>query len=171
MNRIILLLTALLLFNYCTLQTPRKKGIDIQVNILKKLTLNEIKYSKDTLGKAYYSLSIDIFNNTDSIMYFWTMSCSWEVNWFFNTESLHIFVGDCNFNSPIIKQIESGKKLTYKSIVCVNENLDIIKELKVGFLLIHKNEMSGGDDIYKVLRRKLNRQQDIIWSDPFKIDK
>jgi hypothetical protein len=44
-------------------------------------------------------------------------------------------------------------------------------EARLGFILIRKNETSGGSDFNKVLEHKYKERKDIIWSKPFKIIK
>ena len=155
----------ILLFSNCN--RFKKDNLEIQVNITEKLSSNKFKQYNGT----FYSVRIDLINNTDSVIYFWTLSCSWEDNWLSSTKALYLLGRVCDSNSPILRQIEPGKKFTFNGTIRVKEKLDRTDELKLGFILISKNEMSDGDDLDKILTLKYNKQKDIIWSTPFKIDK
>lgn len=167
MNRIILLIGICVLFTCCTLQKTRKKNIDIEVNIIEKLDYKIFQH----LEGPVYSINIDLFNNTDSVVYFWAMSCSWEMNWRSSTKAFYLISLGCDSNSPILNQIEPGKKFTYKGIACVNENLTDKSDVRLGFLLIKKNDFTRGSDFLKVLASKFKEPKNIIWSEPIKFDK
>ena len=168
MKRIILFLGVFLVFSYCTVPKSKKSNINIQVKIGEKLNSAKFKQEGD-----FYIVDIDLCNNTDSVISFWSMSCSWEENWLSNNNALNLYNQGCDNNSPIIKQIEPDKKLTFKGVVHVYEDIKDIKrsEVKLGFILIKKNETSNGSDFRKILISKLKERKDIIWSEPFKIDK
>ena len=157
------------LFNCCALQKPRKKNLDIEVHIIEKLNYKIFQH----LEGSIYSVNIDLFNNTDSVVFFWANSCNWEVNWRSITKAFYLIPSECDSNGPILNQIEPGKKFTYKGIACVNKNLMDKSDVRLGFILIKKNECS----IYslmsftKLLTSKYDEQKDIIWSEPIKLDK
>ena len=188
MNRIYIVLGIfLVLFTRCTSPKPKESTLKVPVNVTKQLNSDKPKDSilkvqvrainksnsvqfKDVKG-VFYSINIDLINNTDSIIQFWIMSCSWDDNFIFNTVKVHLLGWDCNKNSPEICQIAPGQIKTYNVILCIRNNSVIKnhKDVKLGFVLIKKEENLGGGDFDRLLHDKIKREKDIIWSNAFKI--
>jgi len=147
----------------------KEPNMKVQINIKSKLNAKKIKEQKDT----YYSINIDLVNNTDSIARFWIMSCSWQDNWIFNRNTVFFYIQGCDKNYPTIKQIEPGQKLTYNGIIQCKNNAKLNKEtdIRLGFVLIKEHDVLKISDFKDVLINKIKKQKDIIWSEPFKIGK
>jgi hypothetical protein len=191
MNRIFIILSLfLVLFTRCTSPNPKESTLKVPVNVTKHLNTDNPKDStlkvqvrvinklnsdqfKDINGVVFYSINIDLINNTDSIIHFWIYSNDWVLDWIFNTHKMYLSMkeGRGEKNVPVLKQIEPGNKITYHGILCI-ENTSVIKnhsDLRLGFVLIKKEETSGNGDFHTVLRDKIKKKKDIIWSDAFKI--
>ena len=188
MNRIYIVLGIfLVLFTRCTSPKPKESTLKVPVNVTKLLNSDKPKDSilkvqvrainksnsvqfKDVKG-VFYSINIDLINNTDSIIRFWIMKCSWQDNWVSNTDSMHLIDRACDGNFPIHTQIEPGQKITFNGIIVI-ANTSVIKnhnDFRLGFVLIKKGESSGDSDFRRVLRDKIKTKKDIIWSNAFKI--
>ena len=167
MNRIVLL-TVLILVISCSF-IPKKDGkkIDIQINIANKVTSEEF----EKLDGFFYFISINLINYTDSTLYFWSMTCSWEENWVFNNNVIKLYGHACDNNSPCIRMLEPGKSFNFKGIVHIFEDLKYIENngIRLGFVFINKNEISNVSSFREILDFKFKERKDIIWSGPLKI--
>jgi len=168
MKKMFFILSLIVLLNQCILK-PKESNIKIQVKVIDKIDINKFK----DFGCYFYSVDIELCNNTDTLIQFWTMTCSWQDNWISTTDSLRLFNEGCTRNFPKIEQINPRGKMACKSIICVMSSLNYIKKkcIKLGFVLIKKNEISKDSEFAKVLSKKIKERKDIIWSEPFKLDK
>lgn len=168
MNKLLLsfLLTTLLLVN-CSVNRSKESAIVINAGIIEK---PDKDLFKDISG-TFYSLHIEIVNNTDSVFRFWTMSCSWQVNWVFSNENLHLFNYGCDSNYPMIIEILPGNAITYDGIIRIQGELghDTIYNTRLGLICIKEKEVNSLEDFHKVLEEKFNTKQGIIWSSPFRV--
>jgi hypothetical protein len=137
----------------------------VQVKISNKLD-DEFRNKKTT----FYSVNIDLINDTDSTVSFWLMSCSWQDNWIINSDSVRFYYQGCDSNFPELKQILSGQKLTFIGILQVLSPLKtgIEKDFKIGFVEIKQHEYLVNSDFRNVLLAKIKDKKDIIWSKAFK---
>ena len=168
MKKILLVIFVLALFG-CNTHKIKKNGLEVQVKVLNQLDISNYRGAEGVL----YSVKIDLINNTDSVVRFWTMLCSWEDNWLFNFDSIWLYYPGCDKNFPVVKQIEPCQKLTYNSIIEILSDINNLKGkyIKLGFILIKEKEMSDDIDFRPLLHKKRKEKKDIIWSEPFKITK
>jgi hypothetical protein len=180
MNRLFLLILALLIFHNLALCQSTKNTFYIQVNVGEKVI--PIPEYVQPIG-VLDSVSIDLINNTDTTIIFWAMSCAWDINWVFNKKGLELFIGHaCDFNTPYIYKIEPGKKHTFKGLLNVSENITYAKDslFELGLIFIYKNEVpydwdKGNycwDDLpifSTLLSNKKALGLNIICSEPFKL--
>ena len=168
MNRTFLIMCVIIILSSCIANKSPKTGVEIHVRILNKLDPNNFKRKEG----VYYSVSIDLTNNTDTVFNYCTSSCSWENNWIFNMDSIGI-VRDllCDKNDLLVKRINPKQKITY--YVVIHSSLKQIKEneYKLGLILIKENEISNLNEFYEVFYEKFMKKKDIIWSETFKIKK
>ncbi len=168
MKTILVILSIFISFSQCR-STPKIKEpiIKIQVRGIDKIDL--LKFSD--IGCRFYSAEIELVNNTDSILEFWQMICSWQENWIFTSDSLSLFSEGCPKNIPKLEQIQSKEKVVIKTVICSKSTKQSKKEttIKLGFVLIKKQEVSEDMQFYNVLNTKIKQQKDIIWSEPFTI--
>ena len=74
MRKIILLICILSVFITCNFYKKSNK-LDIQISVKEKLSSNKFKHERGT----FYSINIDLYNNTDTTISFWVISCPfWE---------------------------------------------------------------------------------------------
>jgi hypothetical protein len=121
---------------------------------------------------VFYPVKLDLLNNSDSSIYFWTMSCSWQSNWVAEEKSITLFV-ECPKNVPKLVHIEPHGSLTHYGIIHLLDTADLKsrKEYKLGFVLVGKTEVTNEFDFIPALREKIETKKDIYWSNSFKIDK
>jgi hypothetical protein len=167
----LLLITSLMLFiSQCNYNPKFKESfITIHVKVIDKLDASKYRIPSD----LYYSVNIDFKNNTDSIIQFWMMTCSWQNNWIFQSDSIFLYGEKCTTNYPLLHNINPREIKIFKSIICVKDSKKLTEGniLKIGFVLVKENELSEDIDFMKLLRYKIKCQKDIIWSEPFKLDK
>ena len=168
MKKILLVIFVLTLFGCNTKDKPKKTGLEVQVETLNKIDRKDAKNKND----VYYSMCINLINNTDSVFGYWTSTCGWENNFIFNVGSTGI-VWDriCDSNFPVLKKI--GPRNKWPHYVTIHFNLDSVKgkEIKIGFILIKEKEGSESMEFYDLLNDKREKEKDVIWSEPFKITK
>lgn len=75
-----------LLLGCCT--TSKVDGLKSQVIITGRVDPHSIKVDSGN----FYAVKIDLIKDTDSTLYFWTMSCSWQDNWITENKSLLFFI-------------------------------------------------------------------------------
>ncbi len=157
----------MLFFQHCSLH--REESIVIKVKLIEKITYSELDYT-EYQNYSFYSCKIELFNNSDTSFYFWTMTCSWYGNWISSSESFRLFNEDCPKNFAKLYKINPKEKLVYNSVICVKDYSDCLKsENKLGFVHIKKDDIYSYSGFDKVLFMKINENKDIIWSEPFTI--
>lgn len=169
MNRIFLIMCLSILFSCCQTHKAKETNLKVKINIINKLDPNKFKEDSGT----FYSINIELINNTDSIFRFWIMSCTYGSNLIFNMDSIGFYYYPyCTKNIPVIKEIHPKQKLSYNGILWIIGNLKNIKRqnLKLGFILIKENEIYRDIEFWRILHDKINKKKDIIWSDTFKIN-
>ena len=72
---------AIMLLSSCF--SHKSKDIIIQASAIRRI--NSV-FQEINEGE-FYSIKIDLINNTDTIFKFWTMTCSWESNWIFDNNN------------------------------------------------------------------------------------
>lgn len=164
MKKIISLVGTLILFVCCITTEPKEKNLEVRISIIDKLNADKFNGDKG----IFYSIEIDLINNTDTTISFWSMSCDWERNWMPNTNTFYLYPRDCLSNYPHITQVESNKKITFKGIVC----FESIEEpsntnYRLGFTLIRAKEVENISCFNQLLHSKKERKIDLIWSEPF----
>lgn len=126
-------------------------------------------YHKDY--KNTYAISFAVQNNTDSIIKFEIMSCSWESNFIFNIDSVSFIGGYCDSNFPIVVVLKPDEKVTYNGIVVFKQNNgNEIEFIRMGFVLIVGSEQADVDNFDKKLYNGRNNKKDIIWSGEIKLN-
>ncbi len=169
MKKLAYILGAFLLLSNCGTHGSGGENIRIEVSVIGKSDSDRF----NSLEGNFYSVRIDLINNTDSIIRFWTMSCSWEDNWISNAKTIYLFNPGCDSNYPYIVKVESGKTITFMGTVRVCGSIEEAGDsnYKLGFILIREKEVVVDLDFRKVLRSKGEKGLDLIWSEPFKINK
>ncbi len=167
LKRVLLCLLAFCFINQCK-QNKRKEGpLLIDVNVNSHLDSCTYTYTHD----KYFcdSVSLDLFNNTDTAFSFWVMKCSWERNWISNCDSICVAPNNCFGDYPYLFKIQPKQTKTFKGILAFKEHeIKLDKEIyQLGFVLIMDGELSRDRDFDKVLNEKIKNKRDIIWSNFF----
>jgi len=166
MKHILSTLMAIILISSCS---PNKsKDIVIHTSAVRRINPN----FQDINDGEFYSIKIDLINNTDSIFKFWTMTCSWESNWVFDNKSLKFFV-ECPKNYPVIKIVKPHKRIEYDGIIELIDSTNINRhnDFKIGFVLVKTTEVIKESEVIETLRNKIHENKDIIWSGPLNLSK
>ena len=136
------------------------KELDIRYEIIERLESKKPR----VLEGCFYSIKIDIVNNTDSVIRFWIMTCSWQENFIFNNRGLYLYNEGCDSNVPNLIEIEGRNKISFRGVIHVNGSIEMIKRnnLKLGFILIKEMEVKDFPDFRRILNDKLAKG-DVIW--------
>lgn len=159
-------------------------GLSIHIKINGKATWHRNIYSKKNTGPTYvhrdddlYDIDIELVNNTDSIISYWEMSCSWQENWIFNYKQLGLLPYEIRgVNGPVITSLNpKERKIYHTNILLTDSNSTLINnELKIGFVFVRKQDYSYSNiftPFSDVLIEKEKDQNNIIWSDSFRLNK
>ncbi|WP_026714003.1 hypothetical protein [Flavobacterium daejeonense] len=157
MNKIFLILSILGMSGISCTTKIKKPNMEVKINIIGKLNSNEFKGKNGT----FYSINIDLINNTDATTRFWVLSCSWQDNWIFNGDAIDFYSQGCDKNYPTIIEIKPRQKLTYNGIIHIKSNKEV--GIKLGFVLIKEHDIVKMSDFRSVLINKIKNQKDIIW--------
>lgn len=163
MNKIFLILSIFAILGISCANKMKKPNMEVKISVIGKLNSNEFK----TQSGTFYSVNMDLVNNTDSTIRFWVMSCSWQDNWIFNIDSVVFYSEGCDKNYPIITEIKPRHKITYNGVIHCVDRLKLNKETKIksGFVLIKENDVLKMSDFTDVLINKIKNQKDIIWGE------
>ncbi len=166
MNKLFLTLIIFVLFEISCASNVKDSQMEIQVTT-NKLDSKEFKEHKG----SFYSINIELVNNTDSIARLWVMSCSWQDNWIFNIDTMGFYSQGCDKNYPTIKEIGPRQKLTFNGVIHSTNSAKLNNQIDVrlGFVLIKEQDISKMSDFRNVLSNKIENQNEIIWSEPFNI--
>src|ERR1035437_843466 len=160
-----MVLVILLLFNRCSIKS-QVPNLDVQVDNITKMK------SKDNKDCDLFSVSVNLMNNTDSVVRYWTMTCSWQENWVYNYNTIHFHYDDCDSNFPTLEELKPNQKKTFNGVIENWHSLNTlsIKYYKIGFVLINEKEVAHDSDFEKVLVDKIKNKKDIIWSKAFELN-
>ena len=157
----------LVLFLYnCSFENEQM--ISSKISIIERVDAHSLKLEKG----RFYSIKLDLTNNTDSTVNYWTMSCSWQVNWISENKDFRFYIY-CPKNVPALEQLKPKETKSYNGIIELvdTSEFDVTKNYKLGFVLIKSNEVIRDIDFYSALDKKITLGKDIYWSEPFRIDK
>ena len=157
-----------LLFSACTHNYSKEKPIKIEVYLKGELPPSVLKGCDGTLC----SIEIDLTNKSDTTIYFWEMSCSWQDNWRFNTDSVFLYSAGCDHNTPILRKLNPGQKIKYIGILCstLKHKALNINHIQLGFVLIKENEFNiEKDSFHTILTAKSKERNRFLWCAPFKM--
>lgn len=109
------------------------------------------------------SIRINLKNNTDTIVSYGTMSCSWFENWVFDNDSIKFCTWDCDKNIPKTINLNPNDSISYDcEIKILSSNL---KKFRIGLVILSEKDFynfsRNEEDSYK----KLIQEKRIIWSD------
>ena len=147
----------------------RKESLITNVTILDKIDLEKIEMDTSILRNhfprvKFQPIKVDLLNNTNSNLQYWTESCSWQSNWIPDHKSITWFV-ECPKNIPILVTIAPHETKSYYGIVESNDSIVVAgSDFRIGFVLVRKNEVHEEGDFIHILRYKIETKKDIYWS-------
>src|ERR1017187_8716582 len=97
----------------------KQGNLDVQISNIVKLNPEKFPEFK---GKSY-SADIDIVNNTDTVVNFEIMTCSWMDNFLFDNDSIGLYYVACNHNYPINRKLLPNNKISYHRVITVYAKL------------------------------------------------
>lgn len=171
MKGLIKVICVILFVSSCT--TRPKEIITSHVTILDKVDF--AKLEMDTIYLRQYlkhgrfnSVKIDLLNNTDSVIYYWTNSCSWQSNWILDNKSITWYVM-CPKNVPVIVKLPPHYTRSYFGLVEFTDSTIFDGgQFKIGFVFVRKNEVRSDLDYNPILGNKIEKKKDIFWSNSLK---
>ena len=118
----------------------------------------------------FYNVQVKIYNNSDTVIDYWILSCAWEANWYLENNSF-VFLVDCPHNIPVINHIKPHQELCYNANIEFVDSINNLtnKKYRVGFVLIKKDEVHEPIDFGETLVHKIETKTDIFWSDYFDV--
>ena len=154
MKNIILIFVSSIISYSCSIHNP--KSLEAKITVIERL-------KPETLGLdtgRFYSLHIELTNFTDSIIAFWTMSCSWEENWISEDNSIKFLI-DCHKNIPMLVRIKPNQTISYDGIVELISRINFItpNDYRLGFLLLKEEEVNSMIEFNDLLCYKIKNCQ------------
>jgi len=158
-----------------------KKVLIVFSILLSNCSFSQIEYIKikpEIVGQNYSDdllyMKTSLENLSNEQMNFWTMTCSWNLNWLTDSDSLKLDFHECDNNYPVLISLNPGEQIdfymTIKSLNSIYRNRNT--EFRLGFVLVKESEYNYGDfetDLYNIVPSK-KKQNDIIWSEKIKVD-
>ena len=129
----------------------------------------DINYFKGNL----FPIEIFVKNNSNTVIKFWEMTCSWQDNWLMNDSITTFFRPSCDGNFPAKIKIEPGNVYSHKCFLYFENPVDEIKtrDLKVGFILIKEQDyVDPTKDYRELISKRRSNKQHLIWSNSFKLN-
>ena len=163
MKKIFMYFGIIILFCSCSFNKHNKHlGLTIRVKV------ND-NYRASVTNKIFYNVKLSIKNNTDSIIYYWIMTCSWQENWISPNKALSLKKTICLKNFPTLDNFNPKELVELDGIISLTDSLNTFKgkTFKLGFILIRKQEIINESDFHDILNSKIKNRQDIFWSEPF----
>lgn len=140
---------------------------NIQKNLQVKVIIgNKFYYQSHFVKKCeLYPIKITLINNTDSILRFWVMSCSWERSFVFNTNAIGFFNLGCDKDVADHKILAARKSLTYNGYLQISNRSSLKKtnNLKLGFIIIRECDPFKEINLIKILQAKNKSKKGINW--------
>ena len=168
MGKIALIIVYLLLKS-CIFNIPSEDILEVNVGELNELNLNDFR----GLNGSFFSVHLELNNKSSDTISFWTMTCSWQLNWMTNSKQMYVFNPGCNGNYAHVIKIPGGSTFSYEGILRIHGNPvpndDFLYRL--GFILINENELEPHphETFLNALSNKRKSNKDIYWSNSFYI--
>ena len=167
MKDLIKVICVILFVSSCT--TIPKEIVTSHVTILDnvdfaKLEMDTFFLRQDLKRGRFNSVKLDLVNNTDSVLYYWTESCSWQANWIPDNKSITWYVM-CPKNVPVLIKLPPHCTKSCFGIIGFNDSTIFDgRKFKIGFVFIRKNEVFSDLDYNPLLHDKIENKKDIFWS-------
>lgn len=157
----------------CSVFSPSKEILSLRVDNFQPIS------NKNNDNFNLYSVDFTVKNESDSVLSFWMMSCSWQDNFTIN-DSLFMFKPlVCDKNYPIKKKLSKGSSFSIRTIIFEKSKRhnSILKPFTFAFIPVFENEfpLSNNNktldtinllntEIKGIVMNKIKRNQDVIWN-------
>jgi hypothetical protein len=159
--------------------TKSTDALSVNVTQVSHVNFEWFKCERGTYGLGredfkgnLFPIEITIRNNSDSVLHFWEMTCSWQMNYIFSDTTISFLWPGCDGNYPTTITIEPRKVYSHKCFINSEHPINEIinREIKVGFILVRKEDYVFTSDYHELLIKKRSSQQNLIWSNSFKLN-
>ncbi len=185
MKKIIKVLVLIILLNP-SLQCRHTNDFTIQINSVTKLNKDTIK--KKIFDHVYYAIDFDLMNNTDSTINFWMVKGLWTENYIFNNKSVYLFIESKGSSRLDMRTIERNQKMNFRAFIGISDTSKLENEVKLGLIFISSKvgkikashalipdwiALQLPLEMLDTKERKWHEEarKNIIWSEPFKVEK
>lgn len=170
-NLIYLLLITFL--SSCSVSSPSKEILSLRVGNFQPIS------NKKNDNCYLYSVDMTVKNESDSVLSFWMMSCSWQDNFTINDPVIMFKPLVCDKNYPIKQKLSKGGSLSIRAIIFAKNKLhnSILKPFIFAFIPVFENEYPISKqnitldtinlldtEIKGIVMKKIKRNQDVIWN-------
>jgi hypothetical protein len=129
----------------------------------KKLDLDTFDLRQYLKHGRFNYVKIDLTNNTDSVLNYWTNSCSWQSNWIIDNKSIMWYVM-CPKNVPVLVKLPRHYTKSYFGLIEFTDSTIFDgRKFRIGFVFIPKSEVRSDLDYDPVLKDKIMKK-DVFWS-------
>jgi hypothetical protein len=170
--------------SYCDKGDSRR--LSIKIRLVKEYFVpynRSINYipANDSINEKRFDIQVSLKNNSDSTIYIWLKSCSWEENFLINNTYIFFAGKDCDGNYPRTVRIKAKDSLTLNMTLtrtimwdnpckyCIGQ-LSEVTTTKIGLIYIDKMHCNGFWEYRKIIGDK-SRWDDIIWSNSLYLNK
>jgi len=182
---IFLIILTFELSSQCKMNKPLSIDFDL-ISISKCNDNNDFYIERNQTTYSNMIGQIIIKNQTDSILTFWIMTCSWTDLFTIEPDSIILTVKECEKNHPTKISLQKGQSIIFNSIIEIPsdyfeksldkiyqttgnlENKILYNTFKIGFILIKESDKMLAPNWKEWLYTK-SRKEDYIWSEPIKI--
>jgi hypothetical protein len=129
-------------------------------------------FMKDTTIVKAYDISITIRNNTDHLISFWMMKCSWEDNFLINNDYFYFIGRGCDGNYPYVVNLKPNeRKILNSTIIKQNHTrYQQVETTRFGLIYIDKAHCENPFDFDDIIGDK-SKHDVIIWSNSLYLNK
>lgn len=146
---IVLCIFIISVFSQCRIHKSNEPIITVKVTDIRKAEKpkifhyeNGISYSEKAKGN-FYKAHIDLINNTDTVVCFWSETCGWPFYFVFNKPNIRIFFLGCDYNNTILRSILPNQEYSYDATIQLMDTLNSEENngYRLGFLLYKRDEV------------------------------
>lgn len=122
------------------------------------LTITKGKLLQDN-GENLLIVPVTLTNNSNTVLYYYSMSCSWQGFYSTNNKALEVATMSCDKNVPTILALPAGASKTMELELIIHGKRTGKNEFSIGLNIIEATKENGNTDLSKLLQQK-----NITWS-------
>jgi hypothetical protein len=162
-------------------------GLRIKLNVIKEYyspsnqRLYYVPASNDSIREKRFNIQATLINNSDSVMSFWIMTCSWDDNFLINNTYIFFRGEECASNFPHVLDIKPNDSVLLKTTLiraiikdnpCQNciGSITRVPTTKIGLIYIDTNQCKGMLHYWDIIEDR-STWKEIIWSAPLYLNK